>query len=208
MPTEIRSQDVAFVLIYLMWGEQQALVWDWIEANWPELVKRQPANLLARSLSGITTVTDPDLAKRIRAFVEANPVAVGLKTVTQYMELMDTTVAFARAGASGAGEEVRVVARPFAVDTAPPPGRELYRFATVNDVHIGEDGFGAFREMHEPDDVAVPYPVRCLRAAVHEAVEWGAQRIIAKGDLTDEGQPNEFDRRSPTSSPRPECPST
>jgi puromycin-sensitive aminopeptidase len=93
--TEIRSQDVAFVLVYLMWGKRQSLVWDWIEQNWAELVRRLPANLLARALSGITTVTDVDLAKRIRAFVEANPVAVGLKTVTQYMELMDTTVAFA-----------------------------------------------------------------------------------------------------------------
>ncbi len=94
--TEIRSQDVSFVLIYLMYGKQQAVVWDWIEQNWPELVKRLPANLLARALSGITTVTDAELAKRIRVFVEANPVAVGLKTVTQYMELMDTTVAFAQ----------------------------------------------------------------------------------------------------------------
>ena len=59
-------------------------------------------------------------------------------------------------------------------------------------MHIGETGFGAFREMHEPDDVATPYAIRCLRAAVHEAVAWGAQRIIAKGDLTDEGAPEEF----------------
>jgi len=94
--TEIRSQDVSFVLIYLMYGKQQTLVWEWIEQNWAELVERLPANLLARALSGITTVTDADLAKRIRAFVEANPVAVGLKTVTQYMELMDTAVAFAQ----------------------------------------------------------------------------------------------------------------
>jgi puromycin-sensitive aminopeptidase len=93
--TEIRSQDVSFVLIYLMWGKQQAVVWDWIESNWADLTERLPANLLARALSGITTVTDPGLAKRIRAFVEASPVAVGLKTVTQYMEMMDTTVSFA-----------------------------------------------------------------------------------------------------------------
>ncbi|MEY2399762.1 MAG: tricorn protease interacting factor [Actinomycetota bacterium] len=93
--TEIRSQDVSFVLIYLMGGKHQTVVWDWIEQHWPDLVERLPANLLARALSGITTVTDAALAKRIRTFVDANPVAVGLKTVTQYMEMMDTTVAFA-----------------------------------------------------------------------------------------------------------------
>jgi Icc protein len=63
----------------------------------------------------------------------------------------------------------------------------------VNDVHIGESGFGAFRKMREPPgSVAEPYPSRCLRAAVAEAVAWGAQRIIAKGDLTDRGKPGEF----------------
>ncbi len=117
---------------------------------------------------------------------------------------MDTTVAFAERARASAGREVRVVARPFTVDTAPPPGRELYRFATVNDVHIGEDGFGAFRRMREPDDVE-PYPARCLRAAVAEAEAWGAQRIVAKGDLTDDGPEEEFDVVRRRSSSRAAC---
>ncbi|HVE94903.1 MAG TPA: metallophosphoesterase [Acidimicrobiales bacterium] len=73
----------------------------------------------------------------------------------------------------------------------PPPGRELYRFATVNDVHIGERAFG-FRRTIREKGVTVPYPVRCLRAALDEAQEWGAQRIVVKGDLTDLGRPPEF----------------
>ncbi|MEY2426231.1 MAG: puromycin-sensitive aminopeptidase, partial [Actinomycetota bacterium] len=94
--TEIRSQDVSLVLLYLMQGPQQALVWEWIEANWADLQKRLPANLHGRALSGITTVTDAELAKRIRSFLESgNMPAVGAKTVQQYLELMDTTVAFA-----------------------------------------------------------------------------------------------------------------
>jgi puromycin-sensitive aminopeptidase len=94
--TEIRSQDVAIVLVYLMMGPQQAVVWDWIEAHWAELQERLPANLHARSLQGVQTVTDADLAKRIRTFLEdGNLPAVGAKTVTQYLELMDTTVRFA-----------------------------------------------------------------------------------------------------------------
>jgi puromycin-sensitive aminopeptidase len=94
--TEIRSQDAALVLMYLMAGPQQAVVWAWIEANWADLQQRLPANLHSRALQGITTVTDADLAKQIRAFLEdGNMPAVGTKTVTQYLELMDTTVAFA-----------------------------------------------------------------------------------------------------------------
>ena len=81
---------------------------------------------------------------------------------------------------------------PFTIEVAPPPGRELYRFATVNDIHIGETSFGFPNRFREPDDVE-PYPVRCLRAALAEAKEWGAQRVLAKGDLTDHGWEEEFE---------------
>jgi predicted phosphodiesterase len=80
----------------------------------------------------------------------------------------------------------------FPLEVAPPPGRELFRFATVNDVHIGEAVFGRPNRYREPDGVE-PYPARCLRAALREAKAWGAQRIIAKGDLTDEGLEEEFE---------------
>ncbi len=68
----------------------------------------------------------------------------------------------------------------------------MYRFATVNDVHIGETRFGTPTKFREPDDVE-PYPARCLRAALAEAEAWGAQRVLVKGDLTDEGLEEEFE---------------
>src|SRR5438067_12723068 len=77
---------------------------------------------------------------------------------------------------------------------APPPGRLLCRFATVNDLHIGERGFGAVFRMKErdlPPDVE-PYPLRCARAALTEAVAWGAEVIVAKGDLSRSGRPDDF----------------
>ncbi len=95
--TEIRTQDVALVLTYLMHGPQQQVVWEWIEANWADLQARLPINLHARALAGINTVTDPALATRVRGFLEdGNMPAVGARTVQQYLELMDTTVAFAQ----------------------------------------------------------------------------------------------------------------
>jgi puromycin-sensitive aminopeptidase len=94
---EIRSQDVALVLMYLMQGKQQAVVWEWLEQHWAELQERLPSNLHTRALQGITTITDADLAARVRAFLEGgNMPAVGAKTVQQYMELMDTAVRFAQ----------------------------------------------------------------------------------------------------------------
>lgn len=66
-----------------------------------------------------------------------------------------------------------------------PPGEELYRFATISDVHIGTATTGFFHtitELPRPDEL---YPQRCLRGALREAGAWGAQRIVVKGDLVD-----------------------
>ena len=71
------------------------------------------------------------------------------------------------------------------------PGRELCRVATVNDVHIGHRVFGVFGGMHEPP-AAVPHAERCLRSAVQDALQWGAQLLIVKGDLTHHSRPGEW----------------
>ncbi len=76
---------------------------------------------------------------------------------------------------------------------APPPGELLCRFATVNDLHVGERSFGLLRTLGEaPGAHDEPYPLRCARAAVDEAVVWGAEAIVAKGDLTWAGLPPEW----------------
>lgn len=77
---------------------------------------------------------------------------------------------------------------------SPPPGRLLCKFATVSDLHIGEPKFGAVLRMSERDLLpgAEPYPLRCARAALAEAVGWGAETIVVKGDLTRFGRPEEF----------------
>ncbi|MDP8954730.1 MAG: metallophosphoesterase [Actinomycetota bacterium] len=77
----------------------------------------------------------------------------------------------------------------------PPPGRELFRFATVNDIHLGDPRFGRLPMVSHPDDGAggPPPPERCLRAAVAELAAWGAQLIVAKGDITDHGSVEEWE---------------
>jgi 3',5'-cyclic AMP phosphodiesterase CpdA len=72
-----------------------------------------------------------------------------------------------------------------------PPGRELLRFATISDLHLGESRFGVRRTIanqvgHEPS------AIRCARAAIAEAVEWGAQLLLVKGDVTRDSEPAEF----------------
>jgi hypothetical protein len=86
------------------------------------------------------------------------------------------------------GRDAGVVARPRTL--TPPPGEELGRFATVSDLHIGERGFGVWPRFREDPKVPTEraYPARCSRAAVVEAAAWGAERTIAKGDLTWSGR--------------------
>ncbi|HSS10441.1 MAG TPA: metallophosphoesterase [Acidimicrobiales bacterium] len=78
---------------------------------------------------------------------------------------------------------------------AAPPGRLLCKFATVNDLHLGESRFGVTKTIEDvfplPDGWE-PYTLRCARAALDEAIGWGAETIVVKGDLTRDGAPAEF----------------
>jgi predicted phosphodiesterase len=74
-----------------------------------------------------------------------------------------------------------------------PPGRELFRFATIGDIHMGEGHtFGVLPKLHDPggpDDPPVP---RCVGAALEELRAWGAQLVVVKGDLTHHAAHDEF----------------
>jgi hypothetical protein len=77
----------------------------------------------------------------------------------------------------------------------PPPGRLRCRFATISDCHIGERRLGGLKRLHDPRPRPfglVPYPLRCARAAVAAATAWGADLLLAKGDLTCDGLPSEI----------------
>lgn len=74
-----------------------------------------------------------------------------------------------------------------------PPGALLSRFATVNDCHVGETAFGYFRTIRERPRPEEPYSVRCLRAALAEARDWGATHLLVKGDLTNHNLATELD---------------
>lgn len=107
----------------------------------------------------------------------------GLEASTTY----DVTV-------HGPGRPRRRVGR--VTTLAPPPGRLTARFATINDTHLGERGFGARGTMTDviplPPDLD-PYPARCAQAAIAEAADWGSELILAKGDLTRDSEPVEFE---------------
>lgn len=77
---------------------------------------------------------------------------------------------------------------------SPPPGALLSRFATVNDLHVGERRFGLLRTIRQrATPLADSYPVACARAALDEALAWGAETILVKGDLTYLGKKKQWD---------------
>lgn len=72
-------------------------------------------------------------------------------------------------------------------------GNELTRFATVSDIHIGDTGFGIVVKQRAPE-LEDGFPTACAKAALAEAVAWGAQAIIVKGDLTHSSRTAELER--------------
>src|SRR5690606_12316745 len=66
------------------------------------------------------------------------------------------------------------------------------KIATISDLHLGEKGFGLVVRRPERPTPHERHPLRCSRAAVREAVAWGAELLVVKGDLTHAGRPEEW----------------
>ncbi len=75
---------------------------------------------------------------------------------------------------------------------ATPPGALLSRVATVSDLHIGSRRWGFLKTMVETEPFDTPFPVRCARAAIGEAIAWGAELIMIKGDAVNHRSPHNF----------------
>ncbi len=84
------------------------------------------------------------------------------------------------------------------VHTLPRPGGELLcRFATVNDVHFGEVEAGRIDDLTDgpirrAEPGAEPYPEVMNRAAASEMAVIDPAAVIVKGDLSQDGAPQEW----------------
>jgi 3',5'-cyclic-AMP phosphodiesterase len=74
-----------------------------------------------------------------------------------------------------------------------PSGPRLARVATVSDLHMGEERFGLLFGLTDDPAHSEPHTLRCARAAVVEAVAWGAELLVVKGDLTHAGKPEQWE---------------
>ena len=85
----------------------------------------------------------------------------------------------------------------FITTLARPAGELLCRIATVNDVHFGETECGRIDD-HPEGPIQrsaageLPYPVIMNRGAIAEIAELNPTAVFVKGDLSADGQPQEW----------------
>ncbi|MCP4085243.1 MAG: metallophosphoesterase [Actinomycetia bacterium] len=75
----------------------------------------------------------------------------------------------------------------------PPPGEEVMRVATMNDMHIGCNGFGVLRTMRHSDPDPHTVPERATMAALAESAAWGGAHLLIKGDAVHQSHQHTWD---------------
>jgi puromycin-sensitive aminopeptidase len=93
---EVRTQNAPYLLRDLLVNRLTGpTVWGILEARWDEALSRFPANSHSRMLEGVTALcADGALADRVSAFLEAHPIAVGPRQVSQSLERLAVNRAF------------------------------------------------------------------------------------------------------------------
>jgi puromycin-sensitive aminopeptidase len=94
--TEVRTQNAPYVINGALGNREHGdLAWSWLKDHWSELLDKFPDNSHSRMIEGVSSLS-PEVADDVRAFLSANPIKAGQKTVEQTLERLDVNVAFRR----------------------------------------------------------------------------------------------------------------
>ncbi|MDP9404901.1 MAG: M1 family metallopeptidase [Actinomycetota bacterium] len=94
---QVRAQNAPFLVSQLLANRRGgALAWAAVKEHWDELLERIPDKLVDRMLEGVTTLSVPEVATDVRAFLEAHPAPSRQRTVEQLLERLDIAVALRR----------------------------------------------------------------------------------------------------------------
>jgi puromycin-sensitive aminopeptidase len=94
--TEVRTQNAPYVINGALGNREHGdLAWSWLKEHWSELLDKFPDNSHSRMIEGVSALS-PEVADDVRAFLSANPIKAGQKTVEQTLERLDVNVAFRR----------------------------------------------------------------------------------------------------------------
>lgn len=143
-----------------------------VEANRAQLCVRTPDADVAVKVAGKTISSKTTNGVAVVTVADLHPNTTYMATVS---DGSDTTIG-----------QVSFTTRPAL--TGPTT-----RFATISDVHLGTVEFGGQRSICEPEETDPPFTLRCARAAITEAIAWGAEALFIKGDLTDTGSQSDWE---------------
>ena len=91
---EIRTQNAPYLLARAMGNREQGeRAWAFVHEHWDTLNERFPSNSIVRMLSGIRTLSEPEVAQDIYAFFEEHEVPQGDKQLAQHLERLEVNVA-------------------------------------------------------------------------------------------------------------------
>ncbi|HMD45932.1 MAG TPA: M1 family metallopeptidase [Acidimicrobiales bacterium] len=95
---EVRTQNAPYLIRDLLANRVGGpAVWGRLKEEWTVVTGRFPANALPRMLDGVRMLCGrPELADDVIAFLEANPLETGGRTVLQVIERLGINVAFGR----------------------------------------------------------------------------------------------------------------
>lgn len=90
---EIRTQDAPYLLAGCMVNRENGpQAWAFIKENWDALNEAFPSNSIVRMLSGVRSLSKPELADDILAFFETHEVPQGALTLSQHLERLRINV--------------------------------------------------------------------------------------------------------------------
>lgn len=101
----VRKQDTAWVIARLLRNRHvRPAVWRRVRERFDDVLSTVPPATQKHLAEGLSAVAEPELAREVEAFLAEHPMPAAAKTISQSLERMEATVAFARREAPRLGD--------------------------------------------------------------------------------------------------------
>jgi puromycin-sensitive aminopeptidase len=92
---EVRTQNAPYLVAKVLLNPSGREVgWTFIKENWAQILKTFPEASLTRMIEGVTGLVEKKYLDDVTAFLQANEMKQGKKTVAQHKEKLQVAVAF------------------------------------------------------------------------------------------------------------------
>ena len=91
----IKNQDAPYLIASTLRNYIHTnKTWSFIENNWNEINDKFPNNSIPRIFGGVRSISDKNLAIKVKDFFSKNPIPQGQKTIDQNLEKMFINIKF------------------------------------------------------------------------------------------------------------------